>query len=88
MIRILLGVLLGAGIMYLVDSRYLSGRRHMLTDRFRRNSSDFSEKADEALQTSEKRARRTIDEARDAAHEWAEATRERASSVINGAPRR
>ena len=107
MFRVLFGILIGAALVYLADSRLLDDRRRMLKERFRQGAGgDFTDRADEALQAGREsfvdgrgrvsstaehaaaRARETLDEAREEAMEWAQATRERADSLGDTGPNR
>jgi F0F1-type ATP synthase membrane subunit b/b' len=97
MIRILFGLLLGAGVMYFLDPAAGSRRREMLTNRGRRNDArelatdagraarDAYGEARERFATTAShardRARDTVQEARTQAEEFAESNRERARSL-------
>jgi hypothetical protein len=98
MIRLLIGLLFGAGLMYLFDSRHGSERRRMITDRvgWARHKADFSERADadlqadgesapglrERVQAAAGRVGETLPEVKEQARGWADATRERAHSIV------
>jgi hypothetical protein len=50
MFRLLFGILIGALIVYLADSRYVDDRRRMLKDRLNGARGDFSDRAEDAVQ--------------------------------------
>lgn len=107
MFRLLFGILLGAAIVYFLDSRQIDDRRRMIKGRLSRGKvGELTEQADQAFQASREtladarerlqataghatgRARETLDEAKAEAQEWAEASKDRADSAINGSPTR
>lgn len=82
MIRILFGLIAGAALVYLLDSRQLDGRRQMLKERLGRGkAADFTERADEALQAS----RETYVDAKEHVQAVAGRAAERARETIDEA---
>jgi F0F1-type ATP synthase membrane subunit b/b' len=82
MFRLLFGIVIGALIVYLADSRYLGDRRRMLKDRLSRTpAGEFTDRADEALQAS----RESIEDARRRASSTAEHAASRARETFDEA---
>lgn len=77
MFRLLFGILLGAGLVYLLDSRQLEGRREMLKERLSRGKAgELTERAEGAYQAgrdsfmdAKERARTTAGHAAERARE-------------------
>jgi hypothetical protein len=82
MFRLLFGILLGAGLVYLLDSRQLEGRREMLKDRLHRGKAgEISDRAEGAYQA----GRDTFVDAKERAKATAGHAAERARETLDEA---